>query len=122
MDRQFIHEEWNGVVEDGNDIALLKLSKNANLRVPHLDSVSSVYRDGVSFAAPGWGIQGEGEGFSDKLQVAEDLPYVNLKSCNNKGAWNNSIKASMTCAGFGSPGTCQGVCLIRFFYCPLSYR
>lgn len=124
MERLFVHEDWNGVVEDGNDIALLKLTKTTDLRTPDLDAVSSVSKDGVLLAAPGWGLLGEGEGFSDILQVAPELRFVKLSSCNNEGAWNNSIKTSMICAGHGNAGTCQGENpFISLYLCPeLSLR
>lgn len=103
-----IHEEWNGNVEDGNDIALLRLgvqSKHTPVKLP--PSILVMPR-GAKLLALGWGSQGNQKS-SSILQQATNIQIVNNDVCKADGVWGDIIKESMTCAfGFKGEDVCGG--------------
>ena len=82
----FIHEDWTGRVEDGNDIALIKLSQKSKKVPVGLPSSVDKLDAGQRFVAIGWGLRGVG-----------------------KNVWGPIIKDSMLCAfNFGGQEICEG--------------
>lgn len=106
-DNTFIHEMWNGKVEDGYDIALIELDSESELSVPDLDTPWNRHHDERLFAVLGWGMN-ESREFPDRLQVATELPFIPLNSCNIEQRWNGGIKSSMICAGSSKKDTGRG--------------
>lgn len=101
---------WDGNVSHGNDIALIKLTKKANVTAfPTLDVPGNTHRAKDIVAAIGWGIEGTTtRRLQTKLQMADSLRYVEWKKCMSDGWWPGLIKPSMCCAYSPRQDTCQG--------------
>lgn len=65
----------------GYDIALIKLDRMSDSPLPDLDTQGSVHAPGNKFSALGWGRNSSG-GFTELLQIAENLPFVDKRNCN----------------------------------------
>ena len=104
---EVIHPEWNGEFLDGYDIALLKLDREVNSGLPSLNEPNNPPAAGTRLAALGWG-KDEYDVPVDELQLASNLEFVPLKSCQRQ--WNGrTVKADiMMCAGLGIEDTCKG--------------
>uniref|UniRef100_A0A8C4FDR2 Peptidase S1 domain-containing protein n=2 Tax=Dicentrarchus labrax TaxID=13489 RepID=A0A8C4FDR2_DICLA len=97
----------------GNDIMLLKLSKNARLdkRVKPIRLPKTVIKikDNAKCRVVGWGFIRTGGELSNKLQVV-DVPFVNLTVCKTRWRPLNELPDDVICAGgYGTKnGFCQG--------------
>lgn len=105
-DRTVVHPEWNGDLLDGYDLALIQLNRASGSPLPDLDTQGSSYTSGSVFSTLGWGFDSSGV-FTDRLQIADPLPFVESKICN-RTYWNGQIKDSMICAGIGDGDTAEG--------------
>ena len=61
-EKTVIHCNWTGKVLEGDDIALLKLSRKVRTPFVRLPSESLLSFTGERYQAIGWGRTGEGEG------------------------------------------------------------
>lgn len=105
-DRTIVHPKWTGSELEGYDIALIKLNKPYDAFVPHLEAEGNLHNPGKVFSALGWG-RNSSESFTDRLQIADLLPFVESTICN-RTYWNGQIKDSMICAGTGDQDTARG--------------
>ena len=101
------HESWTGDVEDGYDIAVVKLNKEANLVLPSIDTQGGVFRSTKLFTALGWGLNENGS-YPNSLQIADSLVYVTHNIC--KESMGDAVKNHSICAGFSeeNESTCKG--------------
>ena len=102
------HKSWTGNVEDGYDIALVKLHKEANLTLPSIDKQGGEFRSGKLFAALGWGVNETGKN-PNSLQMAGNLVYVKNRDC--RVFLGSAVKKHSICAGFSNENTCKGIML-----------
>lgn len=102
--------------EGGNDIALVRLSRQVDL--PTLPLVqpnqTNLTAPGTLATILGWGatfprLEEEPSGFPGALQQAE-VPIVANEVCNAPQSYNGTILDTMLCAGFpqGGVDTCKG--------------
>uniref|UniRef100_A0A8C3GBT3 Peptidase S1 domain-containing protein n=1 Tax=Cyclopterus lumpus TaxID=8103 RepID=A0A8C3GBT3_CYCLU len=110
--KMFIHPKWNdNCVSCGNDIALLKLEKNAVLN----DKVqpACLPQHGATLAhnqpcyVTGWGRLHSGGPRATTLQQVL-LPAVDHATCSQSDWWGSSAKTTMVCAGGASKSACHG--------------
>ena len=94
-------------MENGFDIALLKLDEEADLTIPDLVGEEYQPRSGETFAAIGWGVSGESNELSQNLVVVQNLIFIPMRSCNIPDYWAGLIKDNMLCAGLGED-SCEG--------------
>ncbi|CAD7703464.1 unnamed protein product, partial [Ostreobium quekettii] len=104
-ERAFIHEGYTGSLDDGNDIALLRLRK---VDRPKQTPVAMPSRDwklegGVNLVALGWG-----DGKIAELQQAPNLRFIENKFCNDPDLWDGIVSASMMCAFSSGQDVCKG--------------
>ena len=98
-------DSWTGNVEDGSDIAVVRLNKETNLTLPSIDIQGGEYRSGKLFTALGWGLNETGR-HSNTLQMATNLVYVKNHDC--KEFLGGAVKKHSICAGFSNENTCEG--------------
>ena len=108
-------------MDDGYDIAVVKLNKKANLKLPSIDTQAGEFRSGKIFTALGWGRNKTGD-FPTSLQMADSLVYVSNDQC--KESLKDAVKTHSICAGFSeeNENTCKGsmiACGHNFFLRPL---
>ena len=106
-------ESWTGNVEDGYDIAVVKLDKEANLALPSLDTQGGDFRSGKLFTALGWGVNETGRS-PNSLQIAANLVYVTNHYC--KEFLGDAVKEHSICAGFANENTCKGLVFLRITF------
>nr|XP_056720928.1 chymotrypsin-like elastase family member 1 [Euleptes europaea] len=112
VDRIFRHPNWNGDVNDGNDIALLRLSQSAVLnnyvQLGSLPPAGQILPNNYLCYIIGWGrtkINGPG---ASVLQQAL-LPVVSYSTCSTSAYWGSKVKDTMVCAGGDGKGDgCKG--------------
>ena len=92
-------------MEDGYDIAVVKLNKAANVTLPSIDIQRGEFRSGKLFTALGWGVNETGK-TPNSLQIAENLVYVKNDYC--KDFLGDAVKNHSVCAGFANDNTCKG--------------
>ena len=110
-------ESWTGNVEDGYDIAVVKLNKEANLTLPSIDTQEGEFPTGKLFTALGWGLNETGRN-PNSLQMADSLVYVKHRSCED--FLGDVVKKHSICAGFSNENICKGVMLVRSTFCQVS--
>uniref|UniRef100_A0A8D2LCL8 Peptidase S1 domain-containing protein n=1 Tax=Varanus komodoensis TaxID=61221 RepID=A0A8D2LCL8_VARKO len=118
----FVHPKWISICAAcGNDIALMKLSRSAQLsakvQLAGLPPAGQVLPNGYPCYISGWGRLSTGGPLPSKLQQAL-LPVVDNEHCNQPDWWGGVIRQSMVCAGgdiragcngdSGGPLNCQG--------------
>ncbi|KAM8796374.1 chymotrypsin-like elastase family member 3B [Eudromia elegans] len=109
----FVHPKWSSFcVACGNDLALLKLSRRAELRgavqSARLPPAGDVLPDGYPCYLSGWGRLSTGGPLPDALQQAL-LPVVCHERCTQRDWWGAlAIRSSMICAGGGEQAGCNG--------------
>uniref|UniRef100_M4API8 Proproteinase E-like n=1 Tax=Xiphophorus maculatus TaxID=8083 RepID=M4API8_XIPMA len=110
--KMFIHPKWNdNCVSCGNDIALLKLEKSADLndkvKLACLPEHSSTLTHNQPCYITGWGRLYSGGPRATRLQQAL-LPVVDHSVCSQSDWWGSSAKTTMVCAGGDSKSACHG--------------
>nr|XP_020144188.1 proproteinase E-like [Microcebus murinus] len=108
----FVHPNWNPTyVSRGNDIALIKLSKSAQLgdavQVATLPPAGDILPNEEPCYITGWGRLSTNGPLPDKLQQAL-LPVVDYKHCSRLTWWGFSVKKTMVCAGGDVRSGCNG--------------
>ncbi|KAM9685413.1 proproteinase E-like [Trichechus inunguis] len=108
----FVHPLWNSsCVACGNDIALIKLSRSAQLG----DTVQPACLPPAGYILPneapcyisGWGRLYTGGPLPDMLQQAL-LPVVDYEHCSRRDWWGSVVKKTMVCAGGDILSGCNG--------------
>ena len=93
-------------MNDGYDIAVVKLNKQTNLALPSIDTQGGEFPAGKTFTALGWGLNKTG-GSPNSLQMTNDLVHVENHIC--KKLMGESVKSHSICAGFSPENTCEGL-------------
>ncbi|XP_072471658.1 proproteinase E-like [Notamacropus eugenii] len=111
-DGLFVHEKWNSnCVACGNDIALVKLSRSAQLndkvQVACLPPAGAIPPNEEPCYISGWGRLYTGGPLPDKLQQAL-LPVVDYAHCSKWDWWGFTVKTTMVCAGGDIQSGCNG--------------
>ena len=102
-------------MEDGYDIAVVKLNKEANHTLPSIDTQGGEFPSGKFFTSLGWGEDKTGE-YPNALQIAETLVYVSHHQC--KDFLSDVIQKHMICAGFSNESVCRGIILVNTTFLP----
>ncbi|XP_029803795.1 chymotrypsin-like elastase family member 3B isoform X2 [Suricata suricatta] len=94
-----------------NDIALIKLSRSAQLgdavQLACLPPAGDILPNGEPCYISGWGRLYTGGPLPDKLQQAL-LPVVDYDHCSQRDWWGSSVKKTMVCAGGDIHSGCNG--------------
>jgi len=113
-----VHPSYNPLIDNNNDVALLKLSSSVSDVTPIMlpgQTFNASQFSNVTATAIGWGNMAEqsfdnvGDSlFPTKLQQLSNIPVVSNEAC--KALMGSSITDQMLCAGFveGGKDTCQG--------------
>ena len=102
-----VHPKWTGQVDDGFDIAMLKLNREADLTSPQIDKKGTLLIQGDYLSAIGWGTTQKAD-IADVLQIAQRLVYIPQKTCER--VLDLKLKEHMICAGMLDQDTCRGGC------------
>ncbi|XP_026259425.2 proproteinase E isoform X1 [Urocitellus parryii] len=107
----FVHPKWNSnCVACGNDIALVKLSRSAQLgdtvQLASLPPAGDILPNGTPCYISGWGRLYTNGPLPDKLQQAL-LPVVDYQHCSQWDWWGFSVKRTMVCAGGDTRSGCN---------------
>uniref|UniRef100_H2PY97 Chymotrypsin like elastase 3A n=1 Tax=Pan troglodytes TaxID=9598 RepID=H2PY97_PANTR len=107
----FVHPLWNrSCVACGNDIALIKLSRSAQLgdavQLASLPPAGDILPNKTPCYITGWGRLYTNGPLPDKLQQAR-LPVVDYKHCS-RWNWGSAVKETMVCAGGYLRSGCNG--------------
>uniref|UniRef100_A0A8C5DZS3 Chymotrypsin-like elastase family member 3B n=2 Tax=Gouania willdenowi TaxID=441366 RepID=A0A8C5DZS3_GOUWI len=110
--KMIIHPKWNdNCVSCGNDIALLKLEKNAvindKVQLACLPQQDAALTHNQPCYVTGWGRLYSGGPSATTLQQAL-LPVVGHSVCRQSDWWGSSAKTTMVCAGGESKSACHG--------------
>uniref|UniRef100_A0A8C5PP50 Peptidase S1 domain-containing protein n=1 Tax=Leptobrachium leishanense TaxID=445787 RepID=A0A8C5PP50_9ANUR len=108
----FVHEKWrSSCAACGNDIALIKLSRvaqlNAEAELGCLPLAGQILPNNYPCYITGWGRLTTGGNLPDVLQQAL-LPVVDHNTCTQRDWWGSSIKTTMICAGGDLLSGCNG--------------
>ncbi|XP_062962242.1 chymotrypsin-like elastase family member 3B [Cynocephalus volans] len=108
----FVHPDWNSdCVACGNDIALIKLSRSANLgyavQPASLPPAGDILTHDTSCYITGWGRLSTNGQLPDILQQAL-LPVVDYEHCSKWLWWGSTVKKTMVCAGGDIRSGCNG--------------
>ncbi|XP_031818507.1 chymotrypsin-like elastase family member 3B [Sarcophilus harrisii] len=111
-DGLFVHEKWNSLcVSCGNDIALIKLSRSAQLndkvQLGCIPPAGTILPNEAPCYISGWGRLYTNGPLPDKLQQAL-LPVVDYEHCSKGDWWGISLKTTMVCAGGDIRSGCNG--------------
>ncbi len=103
-----VHPKYDGKTS-ANDIALVKLSTDAQGKSVPLVGRKRKLQAGQELEVTGWGATREGGSASARLLRA-GVPYVSNSTCNEPTSYNGKIGGTMMCAGRKSGGidACQG--------------
>ena len=104
-EESFWPESWTADVNDGYDIAVVRLNKEANVTLPSIDTQGGKFPGGKLFTALGWGLNETGR-LPNSLQMAENLLYVKHGECEE--LLEVAIKKHSICAGLMRDNTCKG--------------
>ncbi|XP_031423917.1 elastase-1 [Clupea harengus] len=112
VSRVYVHPNWNSnSVANGYDIALLRLSSEANLnnyvQLANLPPSGQVLNHNHPCYISGWGRTSTGGNLSAQLKQAY-LPVVDHRTCSSGSWWGGTVKNTMVCAGGGKDSGCQG--------------
>lgn len=105
--KTFMHPAWNGKVQSGNDIALLRLAKPSRHRPIAFNPVKNKLHTGQKLAALGWGLTVNGQ-LSRFLRQAPSLEYISPKNCR-KGFQQISLPDGVVCTYTENQDTCKGI-------------
>ncbi|GMH36812.1 hypothetical protein BSKO_04685 [Bryopsis sp. KO-2023] len=100
-----IHESYNGNIEDGFDIALVRLKVPSTKQPALLVESEQTLGVGQLLATAGWGRTSERGPVPEVLQFADQVEYVGNVNC--KLRWPG-LKDDMLCAFSPSQATCMG--------------
>ncbi|XP_034975258.2 proproteinase E [Zootoca vivipara] len=108
----FVHPKWFSICAAcGNDIALMKLSRAAELsntvQLGCLPPAGEVLPNDYPCYISGWGRLYTNGPLPSKLQQAI-LPVVDNEHCNQKDWWGGVIRQNMICAGGDIRAGCNG--------------
>ncbi|XP_003783866.1 proproteinase E [Otolemur garnettii] len=108
----YVHPLWNSnCVSCGNDIALIKLSRSAqlgdNVQLACLPAAGDILRNNEPCYISGWGRLYTNGPLPDKLQQAL-LPVVDYEHCSRLTWWGFTVKKTMVCAGGDTRSGCNG--------------
>ncbi|XP_053257919.1 proproteinase E-like [Podarcis raffonei] len=108
----FVHPKWISICAAcGNDIALMKLSRAAELsntvQLGCLPPAGEVLPNDYPCYISGWGRLYTNGPLPSKLQQAI-LPVVDNQHCNQKDWWGGVIRQNMICAGGDIRAGCNG--------------
>ncbi|XP_066493428.1 proproteinase E-like [Tiliqua scincoides] len=108
----FVHPRWISLFPAfGNDIALLKLSRSAELsdkvQLACLPPAGDILPNEYPCYISGWGRLYTNGPLPDKLQQAL-LPVVDQEHCNQPDWWGGVIRKEMVCAGGDVKAGCNG--------------
>nr|XP_008121921.2 PREDICTED: proproteinase E [Anolis carolinensis] len=108
----FVHPRWIFFCAAcGNDIALVKLSRpaelNENVELACLPPAGEILPNEYPCYISGWGRLYTNGPLPDKLQQAI-LPVVDNEHCNQKDWWGGVIQQNMICAGGDIRAGCNG--------------
>ncbi|XP_002741175.1 transmembrane protease serine 3-like [Saccoglossus kowalevskii] len=113
IDDIIVHEMYNDVTQD-SDIALLKLSDQANFTYDTVNNVclpgrGTIFEDGEMCYVSGWGSIYDGGPSYNILQEAA-VPLISTLQCNTETNLYGHITPNMLCAGYSEGGVdaCQG--------------
>ncbi|XP_071349407.1 elastase-1-like [Trachinotus anak] len=110
--RVYIHPGWDSSrVSNGYDVALLRLSSEANLnsyvQLGSLPPSGQVLPHNNLCYITGWGRTSTGGSLSAQLKQAY-LPLVDHKTCSSSDWWGSTVKNTMVCAGGAYESGCNG--------------
>nr|XP_034975256.1 chymotrypsin-like elastase family member 3B isoform X1 [Zootoca vivipara] len=108
----YVHPGWNGnCVACGDDIALLKLSRSAELndkvQLGCIPPPGDLLPNGSPCYISGWGRLYTGGPLPSILQQAL-LPSVDYAHCSQPDWWSYTVKETMVCAGGDIRSGCNG--------------
>ncbi|KAM6174110.1 chymotrypsin-like elastase family member 3B [Erethizon dorsatum] len=108
----FVHPRWRSYcVACGNDIALVKLSRSAQLgdavQLACLPPAGDILPNEAPCYISGWGRLYTDGPLPDKLQQAL-LPVVDYEHCSRWDWWGFSVRRTMVCAGGDIQSGCNG--------------
>ncbi|XP_063001092.1 proproteinase E-like [Elgaria multicarinata webbii] len=108
----FVHPRWLSICAPcGNDIALMKLSRSAELsdkvQLACLPPAGEILPNDYPCYITGWGRLSTGGPLPSILQQAL-LPVVDNEHCNQPDWWGGVIAKSMVCAGGDIRAGCNG--------------
>ncbi|XP_071416737.1 elastase-1-like [Pithys albifrons albifrons] len=113
VDAIFIPDDWNPVsIENGYDIALLRLESPANangfVELGVLPPKGEILPNNYPCYLTGWGLVNVGGSTAERLQEVM-LPVVDHEICSQDDWWGSTIKDTMLCAGGdGEKAGCSG--------------
>ncbi|XP_062046028.1 chymotrypsin-like elastase family member 3B [Lepus europaeus] len=104
-----VHPDYDA--SKGNDIALLKLSRSAEV-TEEVQPACLAPRDyilphGTECYITGWGTTSTGGAVSNVLQQGL-LPVVDYEHCSDSDWWGSTVKETMVCAGGANVAGCNG--------------
>jgi secreted trypsin-like serine protease len=101
-----VHPNYGYPKSDSNDVALMQLSRSANVSpIKVANSTMDGYESG-SFTTAGWGATYEGGGSPTQMREVS-VPFVSDTSCNSS-YYPYFDAATMLCAGTSGKDSCQG--------------
>ncbi|XP_029434135.1 chymotrypsin-like elastase family member 3B [Rhinatrema bivittatum] len=108
----FVHPRWNNFcVACGNDVALIKLSRNAELndkvKLGCLAPAGEILANEYPCYISGWGRLATNGALPNILQQAL-LAVVDHAHCTQRDWWGSTIKDTMICAGGDIKAGCNG--------------
>uniref|UniRef100_A0A8C3YIT0 Peptidase S1 domain-containing protein n=1 Tax=Catagonus wagneri TaxID=51154 RepID=A0A8C3YIT0_9CETA len=108
----FVHPLWkSSCVACGNDVALIKLSRSAQLgekvQLACLPPAGDILPNDTPCYISGWGRLYTNGPLPDKLQQAL-LPVVDYEHCSKWDWWGSTVKQTMVCAGGDIRSGCNG--------------
>lgn len=109
----FVHPKWDSSrVSNGNDIALIKLSKHITvsdkIQPACLPKTNSILANNFACYVTGWGRLITNGPLPDVLQQGR-LLVVDHATCSQSSWWGSTVKTSMVCAGGdGGISSCNG--------------
>ncbi|XP_040835660.1 chymotrypsin-like elastase family member 3B [Ochotona curzoniae] len=112
VEKAIVHPQYNNNnVAKGYDIALLKLSKCAELtdevQLARLPPAGYILPHGTQCCVTGWGRLSTGGQLPNKLQKGL-LPVVDYEHCSQRDWWGSTVKETMVCAGGDEVSGCNG--------------
>ncbi|GMH36826.1 hypothetical protein BSKO_04699 [Bryopsis sp. KO-2023] len=100
-----IHDRYRGDVQDGFDIALVRLKVPSTKPPVLLAESDHTLGEGLLLATAGWGKTRKRNSVPEVLQFADQVEYVSNKNCRRR--WPK-LKSNMLCSFSSSQAACQG--------------
>ncbi|XP_058517009.1 chymotrypsin-like elastase family member 3B [Ochotona princeps] len=106
-----LHEKYNGVLNDGYDIALIELSRSAELTTwvqpACLPSAGYITPNGTECYVTGWGFISTSGPASDTL-LEGLLCVLDHEHCSQPDYWGDNVNKRQLCAGECGSSACLG--------------